>query len=478
MKEVLRRAFVSSLNCRFAGIYLWIEEYMELIFGYRYWIGLIAFWLGLVSICVQADPVKDVASLSLLDAYKLARKSDPGLAISRYRVDGAEAQRGVAVSKIFPQINLFGQISENELKYNGSAIYQDQNYPGERYGVQVRQALLQVADGLEASRLNLIYRQSKEELLVSEAELLTTLLQAYLNVILAELDKAQFESELKALNSQLLAANALYARNLLPITQVLETQTRANILEADVIMSKGNSAVAREELIKLIGLRNFELVAVQERVALLGGFANADNAVEEATRRSPAIAVSQTALAAAKRGIDRERSNWIPEIDLTYSYQHSDVGFDNLSSPPRDTSTIAIGFNYPLFQGGAGSARLRGAWAEFYTAKTLLEAEQRESEARARAAWLNFETTGQRLIATRQAIKTAETAVDAARKAVKAGTARFTDVLLALAQNTRAQRDLGMAKFQYVLSWLELELATGGNPITLAPTISSALHGK
>ena len=66
--------------------------------------------------------------------------------------------------------------------------------------------------------------------------------------------------------------------------------------------------------------------------------------------------------------------------------------------------------------------------------------------------------------------------LDFARKAVRAGTARVTDVLLALAQNTRSKRDLNEARFLKALSWLELELVTGGDPQMLAAQISTALH--
>jgi hypothetical protein len=54
----------------------------------------------------------------------------------------------------------------------------------------------------------------------------------------------------------------------------------------------------------------------------------------------------------------------------------------------------------------------------------------------------------------------------------------MTDVLLALAQKTRAQRDLNEARFQRAMSWLELELSTGSDPVALAPQLSKALHGQ
>ena len=89
---------------------------------------------------------------------------------------------------------------------------------------------------------------------------------------------------------------------------------------------------------------------------------------------------------------------------------------------------------------------------------------------------MQLQAASERVNAARQAVKTSKTNLDASRKAVKAGTARVTDVLMAMAQNTRAERDLSAARFQRAMGWLELELATGVDPVLLAPKLSDALH--
>ena len=72
--------------------------------------------------------------------------------------------------------------------------------------------------------------KSEEELAVAETELLARVVEVYLTVLLTEESVMQVESELSALERQLDEANALYAKSLLPITQVLETQSRTDSL--------------------------------------------------------------------------------------------------------------------------------------------------------------------------------------------------------------------------------------------------------
>ena len=114
-----------------------------------------------------------------------------------------------------------------------------------------------------------------------------------------------------------------------------------------------------------------------------------------------------------------------------------------------------MSFNYPLFEGGAGVARLRGAKARFNSAETIYRAEILSAEARARTAWLNFQALAERLVAGKKAIVSAKTSLDASRKAVLSGTARVSDVLIALAQNTKAQRTTVVGS-EYAMGWVEL----------------------
>ena len=415
--------------------------------------------------------------MSFLHAYELARSEAPELVLARLQVDSAEAQKGVARGRLLPQVSLFGQFSDNQVEYGAGTAggYRD-NFRGERYGLQVSQTIFNVADALELSRLDLVYQQSQEEFHVAERELISLLVQTYLKVLLAESELISYETELLALQTQQAESNALYKKKLVPVTDILEIQSRVDALVADVTMAVGEVAVAREELYQLTGQRNVDLVPVNDLVTLIASPGSIEEAAVAGVINSPAVSAAEKAVSAAQKGVDRERGSWIPQVDLTYVYQTADVGFDNLRTPSRDTSTVAIGFNYPLFEGGAKLARLRGARAEYSSAKIRLEAEKKRTESRARSAWLNSEATAKRVVAARKAVISAQTHLDASNKAMRLGTTTATEVLIALSQSTKANKDYLRARFQYIQGWVELELAIGTNPQHLALTLSEALH--
>ena len=118
-----------------------------------------------------------------MDAYKFAQTAAPDLAVARYKVESRDADRAIALAKILPQANLFGQFSDNRIRYDAELSVADQNFYGQRYGLLVRQSLLNVAEGLEASRLKSVLEQSQEELAVAETELLSSLMEAYLTAL-------------------------------------------------------------------------------------------------------------------------------------------------------------------------------------------------------------------------------------------------------------------------------------------------------
>ncbi|MDA9191363.1 TolC family protein [bacterium] len=420
---------------------------------------------------------QDTSAISLQDAFLAARESSPVFRAAGFKVDAAEAERYVARGQVLPQVSLFGEWSDNSIRYDSplSGVYGEQNYPGERYGFQLRQSLFNMSRWREIERANAEFDRERNNLEQAEIELLQAVTEAYLKVAVADQTVQQFKMESDALKQQLGAARALYQRALMPITQLLETQTRFESVSADLIDANGEAAVAREELISLVGFRNFYLMPINSDVVLDTHAVSATQVAQMAVENSPAIAAAQDGVEAARVTIEREKGSWWPEIDLVVSQQYSDVGFDNLSSPPRTTDSVSLAISYPLIQGGAGSARIRGAWAKFYGARQELERIRRLLNTQSRSAWVRFEAANDRLRAVKRAITSAEVNVDAAEKSVKAGTARLTDVLLALAQSTAVNRDYAYAQFQRVSAWLELELISGAEPQAIAAQLSDAM---
>ena len=85
---------------------------------------ILALWIGLFGTQITlAAPQPSTAALSLEAVYQLAIDQAPSLAIAKYQVDSAEAQRADARGSLLPQLSLFGEWSENKLSYDARDLF-------------------------------------------------------------------------------------------------------------------------------------------------------------------------------------------------------------------------------------------------------------------------------------------------------------------------------------------------------------------
>ena len=119
----------------------------------------------------------------------------------------------------------------------------------------------------------------------------------------------------------------------------METQTRAATVKADVIEAEGDAAIAREQLTELIDIRDFQLMPIAQAVKLSASADTVNVAVARALENSPAVSSAGETVEAAEFGVKREKGRWFPEVSLVFNHS-IDVGFDNLTSPPRTRERI------------------------------------------------------------------------------------------------------------------------------------------
>ena len=120
------------------------------------------FLMSISAACFSCYSLAEEESLSLNDIFTLARSNDPRLAIARYRLDGASAERYCSW-QILPAASLFGDWSQNKVRYEGNE-YGDipsLDYPGERYGLQLRAPLFNMRNFRDYERFDFCGKGSR-----------------------------------------------------------------------------------------------------------------------------------------------------------------------------------------------------------------------------------------------------------------------------------------------------------------------------
>lgn len=401
-----------------------------------------------------------VARPGLLDVYTQALEADPRISMARHRVDVSEARKDVARAQLLPQASASMQFSDNEVEYLEGA-QPDQSYDGERYSFQVRQMLFNWSSIAGRARAARLVDVSEAELLDALNQLSVDVAERYFNVLLADDNVRLLEAEYELVTRQLDETEALHERRMVPITDLLETRARRDQVNTDLIEARNQADLAREELAVLTGEPVANLAPVREQFQLPELERPVEAWVQEAMTGNPLLEAKADAILAARESVNQEGGGHLPTVDLVFSFQRADVGFDNLSNPKRDSEYVGVNVNIPLFSGGSTSARIREAWSNYYMAVDEKEAVRREVQRRVRGAWLNTRSSRQRIEAAQLSMESAETSYQAMRKALGLGAARSTDVLNTLHLKTRAERDYLQALYTYLFNWLTLQREGG-----------------
>ena len=115
----------------------------------------------------------------------------------------------------------------------------------------------------------------------------------------------------------------------------------------------------------------------------------------------------------------------------------------------------------PIYSGGATSSRVRQRVYLHRAARERLERTNRETERAARDAYLGVLSEMSRVRASKQALESSRTALQATEAGFEVGTRTTVDVLQSRRQLFDAQTTYSRSRYDYSLNVLQLQLATG-----------------
>jgi outer membrane protein len=397
---------------------------------------------------------------SLYDVFAEALQADPRVRIAQHKVEVGKAQQDSAFGALLPQADFTAQLSDNDVEFDSDQL-EDRSYNGERYSVQVRQMLFNWSTLSTRARAEQVVAQRESELLDVLSMVLVDVSARYFQVLLADGGVRLLRDEQELVQQQLRETEELYQRKLVRVTDYLETQARADKVRTDLIEAENDAALAREELSALTGSYVGDLVPIREDYTLPALEHTVEYWTELAMSNNALLASKRQAVLAARETVQQQKGGHYPTFDLILNAQRSDVGYDNQVSPQRDTEYIGVDIKLPLFAGGATSARVRGAWSEYYMAREEEEAVRREVLKLTRGAWLNTQSSRKRIDSAELSVKSATKSFEAMSKSFSYGTVTASDVLAALHIRTRAERDFQEAMYSYLMNWLKLRRESG-----------------
>ncbi len=398
---------------------------------------------------------------NLLQVYTQAKAYDAQLKAyeSNYLATLENKPQALAAKK--PQVNFSaGAALNQQFDVRDS---NDSTSLNTNYSIGITKSVYNRHLDAQIDKVDVAISQAQTRLESQRQALIMRVVAPYFDYLLAQ-ENLQFAiTEKNAIKRQLEQVRAYFDAGRSAITDVREAEARYNFSLSREIAAKQSVTTAQENLRVLTGRQYQVLMGPQENMPLVIPAPKSMEAwVDLAKRASLPLQVARQAIEVAQKEIEVQRSKERnPVVNVYARHNGSWTETDTPIDPINAGGTLGIELKIPLYQGGVVHSKIRQAQHHFRQAQQEYEYQERQIEQQVRNAYQSIESAISQVQAQRQALLSAQTAAKATKVGFEVGTRTAVDVLTSLRDVFAAQRDYARARYNYLLSTLQLRQAAG-----------------
>ncbi|ENB2044284.1 outer membrane channel protein TolC [Vibrio alginolyticus] len=401
---------------------------------------------------------------SLAEIYDLAKQNDPQLLSVAAQRDQAFEAITSSRSALLPQINLTAgyNLTRGDTEYDSNLI-SDVSNDGNALtaGVSFSQALYNRASWISLDTAEKSARQADATYAATQQALILRVSQAYFEVLRAQDNLVFVRAEKAAVGRQLEQTKQRFEVGLSAITDVHDAQAQYDQVLADEVLAENALTNSYESLREITGQEHKDLNILDTgRFTASPSTVPAESLIDEAKTKNLTLLSSRIFQDIARDNISLASSGHLPTLSLDGGYNYGDTSH---SSRDNTTDNFNIGVNLavPLYTGGNVTSQTKQAEYAYVAASEDLEAQYRSVVKDVRAQNNNINASIGALRAYEQAVISARSALEATEAGFDVGTRTIVDVLDATRRLYDANKNLSNARYDYILSVLQLRQAVG-----------------
>ena len=408
---------------------------------------------------------QSACALDLAQAYEKALSNDPNWAAAQQTLNADEENITLSRAYLLPSVDLSGSITHNSrsLSGGGGSFSYNQN----QIGIKATQPLFRADAWYGYQQAKAITSAAEADFANQKQQLVLRVANAYFNVLRAQESLEYSKAEEAALGRQQDQSQQRFDVGLIAITDVLEAKARSDAARAARISAEANLNTARENLTAIIGDDAGTLAPLKTDVPMNRPLPDSpDEWTKLAKDKNPQLLQARYNYQTAKAATNVSRAAYVPNVD--FYGQYSDVSVPTSSSTPAflafssgKTTTVGLEATWNVFGGGRTRSATRQAGFKEAAAQDQVTAAERSVVSTTRTAFLNVAANSYQVDATRQAVKSNESALAATQAGYEVGTRNIVDVLLTESNLYAAKRDYANSRYDYVINTLQLKAASG-----------------
>jgi len=426
----------------------------------------LSFYLIVIA-SIYSTHLQAEAREGIIDIYQKALSKDAVIAAQRAATKAGEEKETQGFSLLMPSINASANInyqySKNDYDDNASIPDSSSTSDSSNINLNLTQPLFRLANKSSYAQSKITNNQSQLQLLIAEQNLILRVAKAYFDILSANESLAVAKSQTLAFKENLERAKLTFKVGTATKTDKLEAQARYDLTRASELSAQNQLAIAQQTLASIIGESPEILKSLRKDEQLLNvDPKNMQHWVDSALTNNLNLKLSHSGVKISQLEIKKLKNDRMPAIDLIASAGLSKLYINQFKTDNINTNaSIGLQLSVPLYTGGLMTSRIREAESLRTQQKFTHTDTQRQIILQTQQAYLTALNGFQQVEALKQASISSESALEATRKGMEVGVRTNLDLLNAQQQFYETERDYTVAKYNYLLTVLNLKAAAG-----------------
>lgn len=427
--------------------------------------------LGLLLACFCMAPLR-VSALDFSQFFDLAKTNDPVIRAARLEAEAVGFGRQEAIAGLLPSVVLTASYTrtDQQILWSENSVFQSApkvSYPGQVYGLTITQPIFRLPAWRNLDQANASIQQAAYTLASAEQDLIVRAAGAYLATLAARdaLDLA--ESELKAIDAQLMLVREKHGSGLASSLALNEVLGRSELKKAEVLAAQTELSDRIGGLQEIAGALSSDQLGQLKPMRLEARPPDPDPANEadwraSAVKQNPMILSREAFVKVQDAEVKKRRAAYFPTIDLAVgtNQRRTEGSLFGGGSEVR-TTEATVNFNMPLYEGGITNAQLDAAIRRKLAAEDQLEGQRRLVDRQTGTFYRAVIAGKAKVLAYEQSVGAYESARKLREVALKSGVSGVIPLLDAERDLFRARRDLAQARYDLLINSLRLRQMSG-----------------
>ncbi len=396
--------------------------------------------------------------LNLIQAYKLAVKHDHAFKAALYGKRASDALGWEGLSVLLPHLNASGNVSRYDFIKPPPYYF---SYTSRTEGVSLSQPIFSMKRFFEYSQYKTRASIGNAKFESQKQNLILTVAEVYLDVLAAQDFIKDLNSQKNAVHQELEQAKKLLSAGAGTKTDVYNARAKYYSVLSQIVGAKNGLENNYMKFKNVVGVSGKNLEPLKHSIPLSTPYpSNIKYWINIAKKHNPMLKYYKDNEGYYEDGVKKAISLHLPSVDFVAGYSATNTQ-EYIQTPPIKYYNVGFQINIPIFNGGYAFAKTAESENLVQRANQEYEKELHKNNRKVSQSFLGIKGDIVKIKMLKLALKSARFSLKGNKMGLAAGIKTMTDVLNSVQRLYDVRVKLLKAKYEYIISLLNLDFNAG-----------------